>query len=137
VRDNEVARLPIGNVPAPDDNPKGTMLAEELNRIADGAESAIREQERRGKRRSAAQTADAVERQRLIIEIRAMRRYRLNVAVDGLVGGVLFAGVAVGLYHLGRWVLGELRRTPSTPAASSAVPPYQPTPPYQSPGAGA
>jgi hypothetical protein len=130
---NNLSPFPVVNMPAPDESPKGTMTAEELTRISARAEAAINEamstigeQQRRREERDAAQTADVVERRRLISEIRMMKRYRVNVAVDGLIGGVLITGAAFGLYHLGRWILEELRQpklAPSLPAAKPSPDP--------------
>lgn len=76
---------------------------------------------------STADTAEAVERRRLISEIRTMRRYRVNVAVEGIITGAIYTGGAWALFHLGRWLLDELRSPPKTPPASEPPTTQQPT----------
>ncbi len=82
----------------------------------------------------AGDTAEAVERRQLIIEIRTMRRYRLNVAFEGVITGVIFTGGAWALYRVARWILDELRsppRPPPSPEPQSIQHPPQLTQPMQ------
>lgn len=77
---------------------------------------------------AAIETAEAAARRQLINEIRMMRRYRLNAAIEGVIKGVLYTGAAWGLYHVGRWILDELRRPPSAPPPPPPAPSALPQP---------
>jgi hypothetical protein len=72
-------------------------------------------------------TADAVERRRLIGEIRTMRRYRVNVVFEGIITGVVYTGGVFALLHLGRWFIGALRAPPMALPAPEPPPTQQPT----------
>lgn len=74
---------------------------------------------------STIETTDAIERRRLIIEIQTMRRYRLNVAFEGIITGAIYTGGAWALFRLGRWILDELRSPPKPPPEPQSI--QQPT----------
>jgi hypothetical protein len=72
---------------------------------------------------TATETAEAVERRKLIIEIRVMKRHRINVAVRGVVRGAMYTGAAWLLYRAGQWFIQELRRPPTAPPSPTSTPP--------------
>lgn len=84
----------------------------------------------------AVDTADAEERRRLIIEIRMMRRYRLNNAFEGMITGAIYTGGAWALVRVVRWILAEVRSPPRAPPSSDPQsiqqPPQPPQPPQPS-----
>ncbi|MBA3670536.1 MAG: hypothetical protein H0W68_00755 [Gemmatimonadaceae bacterium] len=111
-----IVALP-GSVIDVDASERGGADAAELA----SAQRAIADASTRAPSQAIAVTAEVIERRKLIIEIRMMKRHRINVAVAGVIRGAMYTGAAWLLYNAGQWLLDELRRPPTAPPAPPAT----------------